>query len=126
MADLADGDLGVGVLSYSLASGGASAALDDAVDALGANPLAAFGDCLIWKTHNGEAYHTWRDLALDFYAAGFQAEIRDCGNNRHHIMSPRLDLRRTGISFQRRSGRPVQRSIRTNAPRTAPMATAAG
>jgi hypothetical protein len=48
MADLADGDLGVGVLSYSLASGGASAALDDAVDALGAADIllvAAAGNC---------------------------------------------------------------------------------
>ena len=48
MMDLADGDLGVGVLSYSLASSGGNSGLKDAVEALGEVPIlvvAAAGNC---------------------------------------------------------------------------------
>jgi hypothetical protein len=54
------------------------------------NALTAFGYSLIRKAHNGEAHHPWGDLALDFDAAGFQAKIGDCGNYRHHILSPMM------------------------------------
>ncbi len=48
MADLADGDLGVGVLNYSIASSSTTAAFDAAVAALGATDIllvAAAGNC---------------------------------------------------------------------------------
>ena len=47
----------------------------------GANAFTALSNGFIGKAHNGETDHPRGDLALDFDVAGFQANIRDCGND---------------------------------------------
>lgn len=105
MADLADGDLGVRVLSYSIGGSATTAAFDDAVDALGRADIllvAAAGNCGEADCYNADndRYDYWpANHPGDHVVAVAGAQRDGALNPWSHYGSTTVDLAAPGVDI---------------------------
>jgi hypothetical protein len=105
MADLADGDLGVGVLSYSIASSGTTSAFDAAIAALGSTDIllvAAAGNCGYadcWDADN-DVYPLYPANSPGDHILSVAGTLRDGGlNSWSHYGASTVDLAAPGVEL---------------------------
>lgn len=105
MADLADGDLGVGVLSYSIASSGSTSAFDAAIASLGTTDIllvAAAGNCGYadcWDADN-DVYPLYPANSPGDHILSVAGTLRDGGlNSWSHYGASTVDLAAPGVEL---------------------------